>query len=163
VPWPSPRYTLRQWNVKPGQEVCVSSVLGGLGTWQLITPTPWAHMWCCSPPTGKKKTGIAPRRQGSGSSPVIRRMDAHLNSFDFILNTVQRNTILTPSWHCSKRDAHHDAGGAPFRATPGLMKCVRAYFQAPSACRLLELAVLPKTRKCSIVAPSTTIGLRCGK
>lgn len=111
---------LRQWNVKPGQKVGVVG-LGGLGHMAVkIANAMGAHVVLFTTSPGKKEDAL---RLGAKEVVISRNqdeMDAHLNSFDFILNTVAAQHNLDPFMALLKRDATMTLVGAPSEPHPGL-------------------------------------------
>ena len=111
---------LRQWNVKPGQKVGVVG-LGGLGHMAVkIANAMGAHVVLFTTSPGKKEDAL---RLGAKEVVISRNqdeMDAHLNSFDFILNTVAAQHDLDPFMALLKRDATMTLVGAPSEPHPGL-------------------------------------------
>lgn len=111
---------LRQWNVKPGQKVGVVG-LGGLGHMAVkIANAMGAHVVLFTTSPGKKEDAL---RLGAKEVVISRNqdeMDAHLNSFDFILNTVAAQHDLDPFMALLKRDATMSLVGAPSEPHPGL-------------------------------------------
>ena len=111
---------LRQWDVKPGQKVGVVG-LGGLGHMAVkIANAMGAHVVLFTTSPGKKEDAL---RLGAKEVVISRNqdeMDAHLNSFDFILNTVAAQHDLDPFMALLKRDATMTLVGAPSEPHPGL-------------------------------------------
>lgn len=111
---------LRQWNVQPGQKVGVVG-LGGLGHMAVkIANAMGAHVVLFTTSPGKKEDAL---RLGAKEVVISRNqdeMDAHLNSFDFILNTVAAQHDLDPFMALLKRDATMTLVGAPSEPHPGL-------------------------------------------
>lgn len=111
---------LRQWNVKPGQKVGVVG-LGGLGHMAVkIANAMGAHVVLFTTSPGKKEDAL---RLGAKEVVISRNqdeMDAHLNSFDFILNRVAAQHDLDPFMALLKRDATMTLVGAPSEPHPGL-------------------------------------------
>ncbi len=111
---------LRQWNVKPGQKVGVVG-LGGLGHMAVkIANAMGAHVVLFTTSPGKKEDAL---RLGAKEVVISRNqdeMDAHLNSFDFILNTVAAQHDLDPFMALLKRDGTMTLVGAPSEPHPGL-------------------------------------------
>lgn len=111
---------LRQWNVKPGQKVGVVG-LGGLGHMAVkIANAMGAHVVLFTTSPGKTEDAL---RLGAKEVVISRNqdeMDANLNSFDFILNTVAAQHDLDPFMALLKRDATMTLVGAPSEPHPGL-------------------------------------------
>lgn len=110
---------LRQWKVGPGQKVGVVG-LGGLGHMAVkIANAMGAHVVLFTTSPDKKDDAL---RLGASEVVVSRNqeeMDAHLNSFDFILNTVAAQHDLDPFLALLKRDATMTLVGAPPEPHPG--------------------------------------------
>lgn len=111
---------LRQWNVGPGQKVGVVG-LGGLGHMAVkIATAMGAHVVLFTTSPSKKEDAL---RLGAKEVVISKNKDemkAHLNSFDFILNTVAAQHDLDPFMALLKRDATMTLVGAPSEPHPGL-------------------------------------------
>lgn len=111
---------LRQWQVGPGQKVGVVG-LGGLGHMAVkIANAMGAHVVLFTTSPGKKEDAL---RLGAKEVVISKNpdeMNAHLNSFDFILNTVAAQHDLDPFMALLKRDATMTLVGAPSDPHPGL-------------------------------------------
>jgi len=109
---------LRQWNVGPGQKVGVVG-LGGLGHMAVkIASAMGAHVVLFTTSPGKKEDAL---RLGASEVVVSRNseeMAAHVNSFDFILNTVAAPHDLDAFLAQLKRDATMTLVGAPASPHP---------------------------------------------
>ena len=107
---------LRQWKVGPGQKVGIVG-LGGLGHMGVkIAAAMGAHVVLFTTSPGKAEDAL---RLGAKEVVVSKdkaQMKAHLNSFDFILNTVAASHDLDPFLALLKLDGTMTLGGAP--ATP---------------------------------------------
>ena len=104
---------LREWKVRPGQKVGVVG-LGGLGHMAVkIARAMGAHVVLFTTSPGKKEDAL---RLGASEVVVSKNkeeMAAHLNSFDFILNTVAAPHDLDAFLSLLKRDATMTLVGAP--------------------------------------------------
>ncbi len=109
---------LRQWNVGPGQKVGVVG-LGGLGHMAVkIANAMGAHVVLFTTSPDKKEDAL---RLGASEVVVSKNPDemaAHLNSFDFILNTVAAPHNLDAFVALLKRDATMTLVGAPASPHP---------------------------------------------
>jgi alcohol dehydrogenase (NADP+) len=107
---------LREWKVGPGQKVGIVG-LGGLGHMGIkLAHAMGAHVVLFTTSPGKREDA---KRLGADEVVVSkerREMDAHRNSFDFILNTVAAPHPLDPFIALLKRDGTMTLVGAP--ATP---------------------------------------------
>jgi len=107
---------LRQWKVGPGQKVGVVG-LGGLGHMAVkIAAAMGAHVVLFTTSPDKREDAL---RLGAKEVVVSKNADemaAHVNSFDFILNTVAAPHSLDAFVNLLKRDATMTLVGAP--ATP---------------------------------------------
>ncbi len=107
---------LRQWKVGPGQKVGVIG-LGGLGHMAVkIAAAMGAHVVLFTTSPDKREDAL---RLGAKEVVVSKNADemaAHVNSFDFILNTVAAPHNLDAFVNLLKRDATMTLVGAP--ATP---------------------------------------------
>ncbi|WP_313281415.1 NAD(P)-dependent alcohol dehydrogenase [Stutzerimonas balearica] len=107
---------LRQWKVGPGQKVGVIG-LGGLGHMAVkIAAAMGAHVVLFTTSPDKREDAL---RLGAKEVVVSKNADemaAHVNSFDFILNTVAAPHNLDAFINLLKRDATMTLVGAP--ATP---------------------------------------------
>lgn len=107
---------LRQWKVGPGQKVGVVG-LGGLGHMAVkIAAAMGAHVVLFTTSPDKREDAL---RLGAKEVVVSKNADemaAHVNSFDFILNTVAAPHNLDAFVNLLKRDATMTLVGAP--ATP---------------------------------------------
>ena len=107
---------LRQWKVGPGQKVGIVG-LGGLGHMGVkIAAAMGAHVVLFTTSPGKAEDAL---RLGAKEVVVSKdkaQMKAHLNSFDFILNTVAASHNLDPFLALLKLDGTMTLVGAP--ATP---------------------------------------------
>lgn len=104
---------LRQWKVGPGQKVGVVG-LGGLGHMAVkITKAMGAHVVLFTTSPEKKEDAL---RLGAAEVVISKNkeeMAAHLNSFDFILDTVAAPHDLDALLALLKRDATMTLVGAP--------------------------------------------------
>ncbi|MDG9928217.1 MULTISPECIES: NAD(P)-dependent alcohol dehydrogenase [unclassified Pseudomonas] len=104
---------LRQWKVGPGQKVGVVG-LGGLGHMAVkIASAMGAHVVLFTTSPNKRDDAL---RLGAAEVVVSKNaeeMAAHVNSFDFILNTVAAPHPLDPFLALLKRDATMTLVGAP--------------------------------------------------
>lgn len=109
---------LRQWKVGPGQKVGVVG-LGGLGHMAVkIANAMGAHVVLFTTSPDKKEDAL---RLGASEVVVSKNpdeMSAHLNSFDFILNTVAAPHNLDAFVALLKRDATMTLVGAPASPHP---------------------------------------------
>ncbi len=109
---------LRQWKVGPGQKVGVVG-LGGLGHMAVkIANAMGAHVVLFTTSPDKKEDAL---RLGASEVMVSKNPDemaAHLNSFDFILNTVAAPHNLDAFVALLKRDATMTLVGAPASPHP---------------------------------------------
>lgn len=109
---------LRQWKVGPGQKVGVVG-LGGLGHMAVkIARAMGAHVVLFTTSPAKKDDAL---RLGASEVVVSKNRDemaAHLNSFDFILNTVAAPHDLDAFLALLKRDATMALVGAPASPHP---------------------------------------------
>jgi uncharacterized zinc-type alcohol dehydrogenase-like protein len=109
---------LRQWKVGPGQKVGVVG-LGGLGHMAVkIARAMGAHVVLFTTSPAKKDDAL---RLGASEVVVSKNRDemaAHLNSFDFILNTVAAPHDLDAFLALLKRDATMTLVGAPASPHP---------------------------------------------
>ncbi|ANF23837.1 NAD(P)-dependent alcohol dehydrogenase [Stutzerimonas stutzeri] len=109
---------LRQWKVGPGQKVGVVG-LGGLGHMAVkIANAMGAHVVLFTTSPDKKEDAL---RLGASEVVVSKNQDemsAHLNSFDFILNTVAAPHNLDAFLSLLKRDATMTLVGAPASPHP---------------------------------------------
>jgi len=109
---------LRQWKVGPGQKVGVVG-LGGLGHMAVkIARAMGAHVVLFTTSPDKKDDAL---RLGASEVVVSKNRDemaAHLNSFDFILNTVAAPHDLDAFLALLKRDATMTLVGAPASPHP---------------------------------------------
>ncbi|MCQ2029287.1 NAD(P)-dependent alcohol dehydrogenase [Stutzerimonas zhaodongensis] len=109
---------LRQWKVGPGQKVGVVG-LGGLGHMAVkIANAMGAHVVLFTTSPDKKEDAL---RLGASEVVVSRNKDemaAHVNSFDFILNTVAAPHDLDAFLSLLKRDATMTLVGAPASPHP---------------------------------------------
>ena len=109
---------LRQWKVGPGQKVGIVG-LGGLGHMGVkIAAAMGAHVVLFTTSPGKTEDAL---RLGAKEVVVSKdkaQMDAHLNSFDFILNTVAVSHNLDPFLALLKLDGTMTLVGAPATAHP---------------------------------------------
>ena len=107
---------LRPWKVGPGQKVGIVG-LGGLGHMGVkIAAAMGAHVVLFTTSPGKAEDAL---RLGAKEVVVSKdkaQMEAHLNSFDFILNTVAASHDLDPFLALLKLDGTMTLVGAP--ATP---------------------------------------------
>ncbi len=110
---------LRQWKVGPGQKVGVVG-LGGLGHMAVkIANAMGAHVVLFTTSPGKKEDALRLGAKEVVVSKNREEMEAHLNSFDFILNTVAAQHNLDPFLALLKRDATMTLVGAPSEPHPG--------------------------------------------
>lgn len=104
---------LRQWNVGPGKKVGIVG-LGGLGHMGVkLARAMGAHVVLFTTSPSKVEDG---KRLGAHEVVISKddaQMHAHLNSFDFILNTVAAQHDLNPFLHLLKRDGTMTLVGAP--------------------------------------------------
>lgn len=109
---------LRQWKVGPGQKVGVVG-LGGLGHMAVkIANAMGAHVVLFTTTPDKREDAL---RLGASEVVVSQNQDemnAHLNSFDFILNTVAAPHDLDAFLSLLKRDATMTLVGAPASPHP---------------------------------------------
>ncbi|WP_313086274.1 NAD(P)-dependent alcohol dehydrogenase [Pseudomonas sp.] len=109
---------LRQWKVGPGQKVGVVG-LGGLGHMAVkIANAMGAHVVLFTTSPDKKEGAL---RLGASEVVVSKNRDemaAHVNSFDFILNTVAAPHNLDAFVALLKRDATMTLVGAPASPHP---------------------------------------------
>lgn len=109
---------LRQWKVGPGQKVGVVG-LGGLGHMAVkIANAMGAHVVLFTTSPDKKEDAL---RLGASEVVVSKNPDemaAHLNSFDFILNTVAAPHNFDAFVALLKRDATMTLVGAPASPHP---------------------------------------------
>jgi uncharacterized zinc-type alcohol dehydrogenase-like protein len=109
---------LRQWKVGPGQKVGIVG-LGGLGHMGVkIAAAMGAHVVLFTTSPGKTADAL---RLGAKEVVVSKdqaQMDAHANSFDFILNTVAVSHNLDPFLALLKLDGTMTLVGAPATAHP---------------------------------------------
>ncbi len=109
---------LRQWQVGPGQKVGVVG-LGGLGHMAVkIAAAMGAHVVLFTTSPDKKEDAL---RLGAAEVVVSKNpdeMNAHANSFDFILNTVAAPHNLDAFLALLKRDATMTLVGAPASPHP---------------------------------------------
>ncbi len=109
---------LRQWKVGPGQKVGVVG-LGGLGHMAVkIANAMGAHVVLFTTSPDKKEDAL---RLGASEVVVSKNRDemaAHVNSFDFILNTVAAPHNLDAFVALLKRDATMTLVGAPASPHP---------------------------------------------
>jgi uncharacterized zinc-type alcohol dehydrogenase-like protein len=109
---------LRQWRVGPGQKVGIVG-LGGLGHMGVkIAAAMGAHVVLFTTSPGKKDDAL---KLGAKEVVVSRNeaeMAAHLNSFDFILNTVAAAHDLDPFLALLKLDGTMTLVGAPSSPHP---------------------------------------------
>lgn len=109
---------LRQWKVGPGQKVGVVG-LGGLGHMAVkIANAMGAHVVLFTTSPDKKEDAL---RLGASEVVISKNKDemaAHLNSFDFILNTVAAPHDLDAFLSLLKRDATMTLVGAPASPHP---------------------------------------------
>ena len=109
---------LRQWKVGPGQKVGVVG-LGGLGHMAVkIAAAMGAHVVLFTTSPDKKEDAL---RLGAAEVVVSKNpdeMNAHANSFDFILNTVAAPHNLDAFLALLKRDATMTLVGAPASPHP---------------------------------------------
>ncbi|TFW10310.1 NAD(P)-dependent alcohol dehydrogenase [Oxalobacteraceae bacterium OM1] len=109
---------LRQWKVGPGQKVGIVG-LGGLGHMGIkLAHAMGAHTVLFTTSPGKKEDA---KRLGADDVVVSKNaseMKAHLNSFDFILNTVAAPHPLDPFIELLKRDGTMTLVGAPASPHP---------------------------------------------
>jgi uncharacterized zinc-type alcohol dehydrogenase-like protein len=109
---------LRQWKVGPGQKVGIVG-LGGLGHMGVkIAAAMGAHVVLFTTSPGKKEDAL---RLGASEVVVSKNEDemaAHLNSFDFILNTVAAPHNLDPFLALLKLDGTLTLVGAPASPHP---------------------------------------------
>ena len=109
---------LRQWKVGPGQKVGVVG-LGGLGHMAVkIANAMGAHVVLFTTSPDKKEDAL---RLGASEVVVSKNkdeMEAHTNSFDFILNTVAAPHDLDALLALLKRDATMTLVGAPASPHP---------------------------------------------
>ena len=104
---------LRQWKVGPGQKVGVVG-LGGLGHMAVkIANAMGAHVVLFTTSPDKKEDALRLGASEVVVSKIKDEMDAHLNSFDFILNTVAAPHNLDAFLSLLKRDATLTLVGAP--------------------------------------------------
>lgn len=107
---------LRQWKVGPGQKVGIVG-LGGLGHMGIkLAHAMGAHVVLFTTSPGKREDA---QRLGANDVVVSKNADemqAHRNSFNFILNTVAAPHPLDPFMELLKRDGTMTLVGAP--ATP---------------------------------------------
>ncbi|KWE65384.1 hydroxyacid dehydrogenase [Burkholderia ubonensis] len=104
---------LRQWNVGPGKKVGIVG-LGGLGHMGVkLARAMGAQVVLFTTSPSKVEDG---KRLGAHEVVISKdeaQMSAHLNSFDFILNTVAAQHDLNPFLHLLKRDGTMTLVGAP--------------------------------------------------
>jgi len=109
---------LRQWKVGPGQKVGVVG-LGGLGHMAVkIAAAMGAHVVLFTTSPDKREDAL---RLGAKEVVVSKNADemaAHVNSFDFILNTVAAPHNLDAFVNLLKRDATMTLVGAPATTHP---------------------------------------------
>ena len=109
---------LRQWKVGPGQKVGIVG-LGGLGHMGIkLASAMGAEVVLFTTSPGKREDA---RRLGASDVVVSRNpgeMQAHANSFDFILNTVAAPHPLDPFIELLKRDGTMTLVGAPASPHP---------------------------------------------
>lgn len=104
---------LRQWNVGPGQKVGVVG-LGGLGHMGVkLARAMGAHvvLFTTSPSKIEDAKRLGAHEVVISTQPG--QMQAHMNSFDFLLNTVAAQHDLNPFITLLKRDATMVLVGAP--------------------------------------------------
>ncbi|MBT0727224.1 NAD(P)-dependent alcohol dehydrogenase [Rosenbergiella australiborealis] len=104
---------LRHWNVGPGQKVGIVG-LGGLGHMGVkLAHAMGAKVVLFTTSASKVEDG---KRLGADEVVISKdaaQMEAHVNSFDFILNTVAAQHDLTPFIRLLKRDGHLALVGVP--------------------------------------------------
>ena len=104
---------LRHWRVGAGQRVGIVG-LGGLGHMGVkLARAMGAHVVLFTTSPSKIEDG---KRLGAHEVVISKdeaQMNAHLNSFDFILNTVAAQHDLNPFLHLLKRDGTMTLVGAP--------------------------------------------------
>ncbi|MDB5838716.1 MAG: NAD(P)-dependent alcohol dehydrogenase [Herminiimonas sp.] len=109
---------LRQWRVEPGQKVGIVG-LGGLGHMGIkLAHAMGAHVVLFTTSPGKREDA---KRLGANDVVVSKNsseMEAHRNSFDFILNTVAAPHPLDPFIELLKRDGTMTLVGAPASPHP---------------------------------------------
>jgi alcohol dehydrogenase (NADP+) len=109
---------LKQWRVGPGQKVGIVG-LGGLGHMGIkLAHAMGAHVVLFTTSPGKREDA---KRLGASEVVVSKNageMDAHRNSFDFILNTVAAPHSLDPFMSLLKRDGTMTLVGAPASPHP---------------------------------------------
>jgi uncharacterized zinc-type alcohol dehydrogenase-like protein len=107
---------LRHWNVKPGHKVGIVG-LGGLGHMAVkLAHSFGAHVVVFSTSTKKKEDAL---RLGAHQFIVSNKqeeMNAHLGSFDFILNTVSAPHDINQYLHLLKKDGSMVLLGIPDQA-----------------------------------------------
>jgi uncharacterized zinc-type alcohol dehydrogenase-like protein len=103
---------LKRWNVGAGQKVGIVG-LGGLGHMGVKFASAFgAHVVLFTTSPGKTEDA---RRLGAAEVVVSKNkseMEAHANSFDFILDTVSANHDINAYLSLLKRDWHAHAGRA---------------------------------------------------
>jgi uncharacterized zinc-type alcohol dehydrogenase-like protein len=109
---------LRQWRVGPGQKVGIVG-LGGLGHMGIkLAHAMGAQVVLFTTSPGKREDA---KRLGANDVVVSKNsseMEAHRNSFDFILNTVAAPHPLDPFIELLKRDGTMTLVGAPASPHP---------------------------------------------
>ncbi len=104
---------LRHWQVGPGQKVGIVG-LGGLGHMGVkLAHAMGAKVVLFTTSASKVSDG---KRLGADEVVISKdpqQMEAHVNSFDFILNTVAAQHDLTPFIQLLKRDGHLALVGVP--------------------------------------------------
>jgi uncharacterized zinc-type alcohol dehydrogenase-like protein len=109
---------LRQWRVGPGKKVGIVG-LGGLGHMGIkLAHAMGAHVVLFTTSPGKREDA---KRLGADDVVVSKNaseMQAHRNSFDFILNTVAAPHPLDPFMELLKRDGTMTLVGAPASPHP---------------------------------------------
>ncbi|WP_434627566.1 NAD(P)-dependent alcohol dehydrogenase [Pseudomonas sp. Z6-14] len=104
---------LREWKVGPGQKVGVVG-LGGLGHMAVkIANAMGAHVVLFTTSPNKKEDALRLGASEVVVSKIKDEMEAHTNSFDFILNTVAAPHDLDAFLSLLKRDATMTLVGAP--------------------------------------------------
>ncbi|MFF7706754.1 alcohol dehydrogenase catalytic domain-containing protein [Pseudomonas sp. NPDC007930] len=109
---------LSHWKAGPGKKVGIVG-LGGLGHMGVkIAAAMGAHVVLFTTSESKREDGLRLGAKEVVVSKNAAEMDAHANSFDFILNTVAANHNLDPFLALLKRDGTMTLVGAPEHPHP---------------------------------------------
>ena len=108
-------------------------------------------LFTTSPEKAKDAVRLGAKEVVVSKNPA--EMKKHLNSFDFILDTVAAAHDINAYLELLKRDATLDAGGRA--ATAAARERVQPHHEAPPSLPARSSAAFARRRKCSIFVPTT--------